>query len=183
MGDVVWTVAHPRITGAERCHLSSTDHGWRLAGEVVARYEGDPTDAGYEVDVDAGWLTRSVRVVTDRRLEPRRLELVRAEDGRWRVDGEPRPDLDGCTDVDLGISPSTNTLPINRLGLDVGQRADVQVVWVRFPDLHVDVGRQTYERVAAGVWRYASGGFAADLTVDDEGLVVTYGEDLWRRVG
>jgi hypothetical protein len=31
--------------------------------------------------------------------------------------------------------------------------------------------------------RYSSEGFTAELTADDDGLVVTYGDDLWRQVG
>lgn len=180
--DVVWTVTHARITGAERCVLSTVGGGWRLVGEVVASSDGTPIDVGYRVDVDPAWRTRSVRVLADRLTAPRRMELVRTDDGRWQVDGEPRPDLAGCVDVDLGISPSTNTLPIRRLGLEVGDRADVRVAWVRFPRLRVEAGSQRYERRAANLWRYSSEGFTADLVVDEDGLVVTYGDGLWRQV-
>ncbi len=63
----------------------------------------------------------------------------------------------------------------------VGAQSDIDVAWVRFPDLRVERGRQTYSRMADDIWRYASGGFAAELTVDSDGLVVRYGDDLWRR--
>ena len=36
--------------------------------------------------------------------------------GHWRVDERERPDLEGCLDVDIQITPFTNTLPIRRLG-------------------------------------------------------------------
>lgn len=182
MRDVVWTVAHPSISGAERCLLRQTGAGWRLSGQVVASYGNRPFDVRYDVELDPGWLTRTVLVHADRLTKPRRLELVRESDGRWKADGSPREDLQGCTDVDLGISPSTNTLPIRRLHLDVGQEASVQVAWVRFPHLQVDPGSQRYKRIAPDVWRYSSEGFTADLAVDDDGLVVNYGNDLWHQV-
>ncbi len=183
MRDVIWTVARPGITGAERCHLRQTGSGWRLSGQVVASYETRPIDVSYDIHLDPGWLTHAVLVEADRLTEPRRLELVRELDGRWTVDGSPRSDLEGCTDVDLGISPSTNTLPIRRLHLGLGQEAGVRVAWVRFPELQVDPDWQRYLRTAPSQWRFSSDGFTAELVVDEDGLVVSYGDDLWRNVG
>ena len=93
--------------------------------------------------------------------------------------GARRPSLEGCTDVDLGFSPSTNALPIRRLALQVGQSRTVQVAWLRFPQLTVARTVQTYTRLDTTRYRYASGDFEADLTVDDDGFVVDY--DEWRR--
>ena len=33
--------------------------------------------------------------------------------------------LDGCPDVDFGWTPATNTVPIRRLGLEVGETASI----------------------------------------------------------
>lgn len=181
--DLVWTVAHPRLAGAERCTLNPDLDGWVLAGVVVAAYERRPLDVRYRVTVDGGWATRSVTIATDDLTQPGALHLDRSTDGTWTIDGEAAPELEGCVDVDVGVTPATNTLPIRRLGLDIGDEEEVDVAWVRFPGLRVERGRQTYARVAADVWRYSSDGFTADLTVDEDGLVVRYGDDLWRRVG
>lgn len=64
----------------------------------------------------------------------------------------------------------------------LARESEIDVAWVRFPELRVDRGRQRYARLAADVWRYSSEGFTADLVVDESGLVVQYGDDLWRRV-
>ena len=40
---------------------------------------------------------------------------------------------------------------------------------------------QTYTRLDEFTYRYASGTFEAELTVDDDGLVTSYAE--WRRTG
>ena len=60
---------------------------------------------------------------------------MRDEKGNWTVDGKRRRALRSCTDVDLGCSPSTNTLPIRRLGLSVGATKTIQAAWIRFPEL------------------------------------------------
>jgi hypothetical protein len=39
---------------------------------------------------------------------------------------------EGCLDIDLGFSPSTNLLPIRRLTLAVGEAATVRAAWLPF---------------------------------------------------
>ena len=95
------------------------------------------------------------------------------------MDGAPVRALKGCTDVDLGCSPATNTLPIRRLRLAVGASHTIRAAWVRFPELVVEKAAQTYTRLDEFTYRYASGTFEAELTVDDDGLVAGYA--VWRR--
>jgi len=97
------------------------------------------------------------------------------------VDGTPVPALKGCSDVDLGCSPSTNTLPIRRLHLGIGAVHTIQAAWVHFPDPTVQKAAQTYARLDELTYRYASGQFEAELTVDEDGLVTAYA--AWRRTG
>jgi len=89
--------------------------------------------------------------------------------------------LAGCIDVDFTASPFTNTLPIRRLGLGVGQSARLRVVYIRVPALEIRPATQTYTRLDATHYRYESGTFRADLPVDEDGLVLDY-PGLWRRI-
>jgi hypothetical protein len=79
-------------------------------------------------------------------------------------------------DVDLNFSPSTNTLPIRRLKLEVGQEAVVRAAWLRFPGFALEVLEQTYRRLDRSRYRYesAGGSFVADLDVNGEGLATAY---------
>jgi hypothetical protein len=110
----------------------------------------------------------------------RRLALEADGAGHWAVDGAPAAGLDGCLDVDLGWTPATNTLPIRRLGLRLGRTATIAAAWVLFPHLSVQLARQSYERLAERRWRYRQETYAADLTVDDAGLVLRY--DEWTAI-
>ena len=51
----------------------------------------------------------------------------------------------------------------------------------RFPELTVVKADQKYTRLDEFTYRYASGDFEAELTVDDEGLVAAYAD--WARTG
>lgn len=167
----------------EHCRLSRHDGGVALAGVVLLRSVESAWRIDYEVRSDADWRTRSVEVRPDAGGSERTLSLVVDARGRWTAGGQPRPELDGCVDVDLAFSPSTNTLPIQRLGLDIGQSATLDAAWVEFPSLAVRRVPQRYTRLDAGTFRYENlpTGFTADLTVDEQALVVAYPPG-WERV-
>lgn len=163
----------------EHCMLTRTGACVTLAGTLLGSDAGVPVRVDYRVNTDRNGLSASTNVVYARGFERRSLTLERTPSGAWTVDGTEAEALDGCTDVDLGCTPATNTLPILRLGLAVGGSSAIRAAWVRFPDLSVDAATQTYQRLRDTTYRYSSGLFEADLGVDADGLVVDY--DEWRR--
>ena len=167
------------VQADEFCTLSVRNSGLSLIGTVLGADGGEPIRIEYRVLGDGGGLTTAAHVRQLRGFDERTIVLSRDSKGAWMVDGTRAPRLKGCTDVDLGCSPSTNTLPIRRLRLGVGTSKTIQAAWVRFPDLEVVKAAQTYTRLDDRTYRYASGTFEAELTVDDEGLVTAYAE--WRR--
>jgi uncharacterized protein len=158
--------------GAEHCVLERAEWGYRLAGTAVVADDGTPYVVEYAARTDGEWRTRSVEVRCNESL----LELAADGAGGWSTDG-----VDGCIDIDLGFTPATNTLPICRAKLAVGDAIDLDAAWVRFPDLAVERLSQRYERLAAHRYVYSSEGFRAELAVDPHGLVLDY-EGFWRAI-
>jgi uncharacterized protein len=165
----------------EHCTLSLRDAGSSLVGTVLGAEAGAPVRIEYRVFADPAGLTTAAHIRDLRGFETRTIALERDAKGNWRVDGAVVRALKGCTDVDLGCSPSTNTLPIRRLRLAIGKPQTIKAAWIRFPELTVVKAAQTYTRLDEFTYRYASGDFEAELTVDDDGLVTTYA--AWRRTG
>jgi hypothetical protein len=167
--------------GGEHCRLHRGPSGLTLRGTVLLVHDEAPLEVEYEIATDGAAETRTVRVALSRGAEVRRLALA-ATGGRWLREGGEVPALAGCLDVDLAVTPSTNVLPIARLGLAVGASAEVAAAWVRFPDLDVEVLPQRYTRLGAGRYLYESrgGAFQAELEVDDLGLPVRY-PPFWER--
>lgn len=176
-----WSIRQPGLTGTERCQLHQDPDGWQLTGAVVARLDRQPLDCAYRIRTTPDWATRSVAIALDWNRSLRHLHLDRDHHDRWTIDGCRAPELDGCIDVDLGITPSTNTLPIRRLDLAAGQTADIDVAWVDVPSLTVRRSRQTYTRRSQRTWTYRAGTHTYHLTVDNDGLVTTYGHGLWQQ--
>ncbi len=167
------------VLSDEHCTLTVRDGGLSLVGTVLGAQEGLPVRVEYQVLADAAGLTTAVHVRDLRAFEQRTMTLERDAKGNWSVDGTAVKTLKGCTDVDLGCSPSTNTLPIRRLRLGIGAASTIRAAWIRFPELTVVKAAQTYTRLDEYTYRYASGTFSAELTVDDDGLVASYAE--WQR--
>ncbi len=100
--------------------------------------------------------------------------------GHWEADGVSVPELDGCLDVDLESSACTNTLPVHRLGLRVGQSASVPAVYLRALGLQIERLEQHYLRVDDDVdgqryeYRCPALGFESQLVYDASGLVLDY---------
>jgi hypothetical protein len=167
-------------SGLDECRLALAAAGPELKGEVAAE-PGERPWCRYAVSCDREWRTRAVSVDL---MDGRRLRLGCDGAGGWTRDGQPAPDLAGAIDVDLSGTPATNTLPIRRLGLGIGDRARIAVAYVDLPALAVRLEAQRYTRLSEARYHFESAahGFARDVEVDADGLVVSY-PGLFRRVG
>lgn len=154
----------------------------QITGTVLIAERGAPLRVDYRITCDDAWSTRELQVEAVSHGTRRTVRLER-DGARWHRDGEYAPDLTGCTDVDLEVTPATNALPVNRLRLPVGTRQEILAAWVRFPSLRVIRARQSYERVGESRYRYTSldSGFTALVDVDEHGFPVDY-QGIWRRI-
>lgn len=178
---ILWHCAS--LASSEYASLSNHDNGHRLQGLTVMPLEDRPCHIEYAVAVDEAWLPNFVTATITTPTQIRTRHLERDANGHWRLDGDVAAYLDGCTDVDLGWTPATNTVPIRRLDLAVGDTETISAAWIRFPELDVVVSPQRYTRLADDCWRYQSGQYDFALTTDvATGLVLAYGDDLWRAV-
>ena len=168
--------------GAEFCQVKSLNSGWLLHGTVLAVYHRQPMRLEYRVKCNSVWQTRSVEVRQWLGDQERKLVWRIDSQRRWWQGSRQLRGLRGCEDVDLQFSPITNTLPIRRLQLEIGQSAQVRAAWVRLPHLKMTILHQCYTRITRSRYLYQSAtGFSAELMLDNFGLVKTYPK-LWERV-
>ena len=167
------------VAGTEWCELR-VGEAPSLRGVVTLAWEGRPIAISYAIALDDAGRTRRVVMTADGIAAPISVTLDADGKGRWSGADGVVVDAPDALDVDLGFSPSTNTLPIRRLGLAIGESREIGVAWVLFPSFDVEYGRQTYTRLAERRWLYRSPGYEAELTVDDVGLVERYAD--WESV-
>jgi hypothetical protein len=174
--------------GLEHVVVSADATGFRATGQLVLGPPVGPASVSYRLSCDSNWIVTGLTIAATSAIGSRVLTLSTDHDGHWLADGNRRPDLDGCIDIDISLTPLTNTLPIRRLTWGApGNAQDLDVVYVDAPELTVRWARQRYTLLGPGatddaaLYRYESVSFRADLPVDADGFVLDY-PGLWRRV-
>lgn len=163
--NVTWMgLAEPSV---ERCRVEESRVGVRVES-VIERADGTWS---YALRADLSWRFERIEITDgDRAL------LVVRDAAGWHVGGSARTDLAAGREIDLSASPLSNTLPIRRLALAVGESADIVTAYIAIPELTVIPDPQRYTRQSADTWLYESrdSDFCRTITVDAAGLVVTY---------
>ncbi|MGE5071854.1 MAG: putative glycolipid-binding domain-containing protein [Anaerolineae bacterium] len=174
--EVLWR----QLVGAGAEHLVlNLDGDIRADSLAVGEVESTAYRIHYMIECDAGWNVQ--RVQMEDLLNRKYGVLKRDENNLWTDEaGNKIRELDGCSQVDIMITPFTNTLPIRRLNLQVGESRPVAVAYISLPGLKLSRMEQRYTCLSKDengtVYRYESlkSGFTADLKVDTDGLVVDY---------
>ena len=175
--DLVW--AADQWPSLEYVIVRAGADGVRADSQLVTAEQG-PAWVSYQLECDAAWRFRALRMSVTGPDGDRELTMTVGPDSRWVVNGADRADLATCTDIDINVSPLTNTLPIRRLAWSEGQATDLDVAFVSVPELTVQSERQHYTMLAAGRFRYESGSFRTELPVDADGFVLDY-PGIWTR--
>ena len=158
-----------------------------LADSVVLGFDEkrSPFRLTYRLTWDASWRLRDAELAVATEQSTRSLSLRTDGQGHWRYgDGRAIDDLDGCVDVDIWPTPFTNSFPIRRETMAVGERRNFRMAWVFAPGLTVHPQPQAYTRLADQLYLFENldgSGFRAELPVDDDGVVVDY-PNLFQRV-
>ena len=167
-------------SGFEVAYFRDTGNGWAVEGTTAAVEDARTWVVTYSIRLDEAWVTRSARIAGRTVSGSRETFLQSDGAGHWLINGGVAPHLDGCLDIDLESSALTNTLPVHRLGLAVGDRAASPAAYVRVLDLSAGRLEQSYARLpdqgTSQRYRYAAPafGFTCTLIYDESGLVLDY---------
>jgi hypothetical protein len=167
--------------GHEAGRLFLQNSCWYVTGTAVFAHDQRPCRLAYLVMCNVAWQTVSGKVVGWVGHKTVEINLSIDDTRRWRLNGTECPTVAGCLDLDLGFSPSTNLLPIRRLGLAIGQEAAVQAAWLGFPSFALEPLDQLYRRIDVATYRHESAGgkFITELQMNSAGFVTLY-PNFWQ---
>ena len=170
----IWSQGHER-QGLEHVVLAE---GHANSVLLAIAEDGEPFRLSYRLAWDQRGRIRQADLEVRKGLEQRSLELRADGEGHWhQAQGQPLPELDGCIDVDIWPTPLTNSLPIWRSNLQIGQRQGFRMAWISAPELTVEPKQQSYLRLRDRLYVFESldgSGFRAELPVDEDGIVTDY---------
>ena len=166
----------------ENCIIDSSDAGIVVTSTIVGSYHEKIYRVEYVIKLNSAWETQHCFLEFQYENEIRKLEFLN-NDGKWSLNGKYKAEFDGCTDVDIPLTPFTNSLPINRLKLCQSEEREINIVYIDLLENSMRHVKQKYRKISSGVYKYENipNDFETEIKVDEEGFVVDYPELFIRK--
>jgi hypothetical protein len=169
--------------GLEQLSIYEWPEAYKVRSAIVGQAGQRRHGVLYEISLTPEWVFESIML---QRTDGVMTVLSRGKHGDWfDAQVEELPQLKGCIDVDFEMTPFTNTLPIRRAPLAIGESRRFRMAYIPADTMEPFADEQTYTRLSEFVYRFENGEgetyFTSDITVDADGLVVDY-PGLFERV-
>lgn len=168
---------------SEDCRVTNTTNGTGITGLVKGIWEGQSIAADYFIQVNQRWETISFELDSKTGNKDFDLRFESDGQGNWTSNGKAMPVFNGCIDIDISVTPFTNTLPINRLQLAKNEKRRIPVIYIDVLKQATSRVDQVYTKLGRCNYKYenTTNDFTAVITVDDAGLVLDYPGLFTRR--
>lgn len=160
----------------EDCIVDIKGGTLNVVSTIAGSYSGITYLVRYNLQTNASGETMALSIHGALNDKIHKVELNKLSDGLWQVNNNIVDDFTGCMDVDIAITPFTNTLPIRRLNLQPGEEQEIRVIYFDVLEGAVKQLSQKYKCLTPTKYHYENvpNDFEANITVDEDGLVVHY---------
>jgi uncharacterized protein len=160
----------------EECRLLTKEDAIEVDSVINGSYDHNNFSVRYTIITNLNWETIHFSVSSEVNGKQRTISCSSDGKGNWSENGKTLPGFAGCTDIDIPLTPFTNTLPINRLGLELNAAAKIKVLYIDVLQQKETALHQRYTRIAAGKYKYENvpNDFEAMISVDGDGFVTDY---------
>lgn len=172
-GVITWRgLDHP---SNEYCEVHIDEQGLRAVSNIEGIFKDMPFSVQYVLSTNERFETRMLLLKANYGSTAWDISLLK-NNGVWYMNNEPHTEFRGCPDVDIATTPLTNTLPIRRLSLAVGEETEIRVLYFDLFEGTISTLSQKYKRLSENTYHYENvpNDFEADIEVDSKGLVVNY---------
>ncbi len=151
----------------ETCVFTANDSGTEANAVITGNYG----KLRYLIRTNRNWETVYFEISSQIGDKETHFSFQSDGKGNWMNE-----DFNGCTDIDISLTPFTNSLPINRLNLKIGEQQLVNILFVNVLEQQIKKVQQSYTRLSAFEYKYENvpNDFEAVITVDKSGFVVDY---------
>ncbi|RAJ35671.1 putative glycolipid-binding domain-containing protein [Pedobacter cryoconitis] len=172
--NLLWEGHHYK--SVENCVVTIQEKGTEITAVVIGDSGEKPFRLDYTIRTNQKWETVFFDIKSQ--FDDQRVELSFESDGKgnWTDHGKPLEEFKGCIDIDISLTPFTNTLPIRRLGSKLKTEQEIKVIYFDILKQRVRPNLQAYIALTDFCYQYRNinNGYEALLTVDEQGLVVVY---------
>jgi uncharacterized protein len=172
--NILWTGRE--YDSLENCLVNTGPAGSSITSTIIGHYEGIIYKVEYQLKTNANWETVFLEINSRHNNHIQTIRLEGDGKGNWLSHGKDAPAFNGCMDVDIPLTPFTNTLPIRRLTLRENQSQEIKVVYCDLLAQEIKPVRQQYTCLSPTKYHYQNipNDFEAVIEVDEAGLVVDY---------
>ncbi len=180
---LVWKRDYENTHTIEVLQCKNENNWFDVKSIVSGILNGKPVVIEYFVRIDENWKVKTVKIhslIT----KDKSIVFKSGSGERWYDETNNEiPELRGCIDIDISLTPFTNTLPIKRLGDSLVNRTRINVLYLNLTDWKFEKVEQYYTKVSNNLYRYEGvfRNFVAELPIDNFGFVTSY-PTLFERV-
>ncbi len=160
----------------ENCLVDTKATGSEITSTIIGWYEKKIYKVAYRIKTNQNWETIFFEINCQHSDQAQLIRFEGDGKGNWVSDGKKADQFRGCIDVDIPLTPFTNTLAIRRLKLSQNQAQETQVIYCDLFEQQIKPVRQRYTCLSNFEYHYENvpNNFEATIQVDESGLVVDY---------
>jgi uncharacterized protein len=160
----------------ENCLVDELPGGTEITSTIIGKYEEKIYKVEYRIKTNPDWETILLEIHSRHSDKTQSIRLESDGKGNWTGNVGMTEQFKGCIDVDIPLTPFTNTLPIKRLGLGQNQSKEIRVIYCDLLEGVISPVTQKYTFLSATRYHYENvpNDFEATIEVDDSGFVIDY---------
>ena len=174
MQEIVWKGIY--YHSIEHCNIQPANDFIEITSDISGGLNEIDYQINYLILLKRNWTTARFNISGHISHEKISIDAMKETNTGWNINGRYVDELRTCVDIDLSLTPFTNTLPINRLGLPVGDQQIIDVLYIDLLEKSWKAAQQKYIRLSANEYKFENvpNDFESRITVDENGLVVNY---------
>lgn len=172
--NILWTGIE--YDSLENCILNITNNGSEINSSIIGKYANELYKIEYRIITNQHWETIVFQIKSQLYNTIEVNDFRKEGKESWYVNGQPDEKFNGCIDIDISLTPFTNTLPINRLNLSEKEGEQIKVLYVDILGQKIMPVQQKYTKLSQTDYKYENvpNDFESVITVDNIGLVMKY---------
>ena len=165
----------------ENCIVDVSNTVTEINSTIIGFYEEKIYLAEYCIKTNKDWETFFVELKYRHSNNQVKL-ILKKENDSWLLNNAKANEFNNCFDIDISLSPLTNSLAVNRLKLSNNQEQKIKVIYINILEQELKPVEQIYKRLSKTKYLYQNvpNDFEAEIEVDESGFVVSY-PSLFKR--
>jgi uncharacterized protein len=160
----------------EFCSISYNTNVIKVESTVISSFETGFCSPQYLLIINKDWSIQSFEIDCRFAGDKNNWVVKGIRNDHWIINNKPIPAFNECIDIDISLTPFTNTLPINRLHLLNGRAAIINVLYIDIEKRTITAKEQRYTKLENNKYKFETlpKDFEAVINVNSAGIVTNY---------